>query len=45
MQTGATKSLLKSLMIDKDALEKSHKLVDGMAKLKDMKLLTGKDLN
>lgn len=32
-------------MIDKDALEKSNKLVEGMAKLKEMKLLTGKDLN
>lgn len=44
MQTGATKSMLKSLIIDKDSLERSKQLVEGMAKLKDMKLLEGKDL-
>ena len=36
---------MKSLLIDKEALERSKKLVEGMAKLKQMKLLTGKDLN
>lgn len=34
MQTGATKSMIKSLLIDKDQLEKSRQLVEGMAKLK-----------
>lgn len=42
MQTGATKSMIKSLLIDKDQLEKSRQLIEGMAALKDMKLLTGK---
>lgn len=42
MQTGATKSMIKSLLIDKDQLEKSRQLIEGMAALKEMKLLTGK---
>lgn len=42
MQTGATKSMIKSLLIDKEQLEKSRQLIEGMAALKDMKLLTGK---
>ena len=33
-QSGATKALMKSLMIDKDQFEKSQKLVEGMTKLK-----------
>lgn len=45
MQTGATKTMLKSLTIDKKSLERSQQLIDGMAKLKEMKLLSGKDLN
>lgn len=45
MQSGSTRSMMKSLLIDKDSLEKSQQLVEGMSKLKDMKLLTGKDLN
>ena len=34
MQTKTTQSMIKSLLIDKDNLEKSRKLVEGMAKLK-----------
>lgn len=44
MQTGKTKTMLKSLIIDKDSLERSRQLVEGMKKLKEMKLLEGKDL-
>ena len=36
--------MIKSLLIDKKALEKSAMLVDGMKKLKDMGLLTGKGM-
>ena len=45
MQTKATKNMLKSLSIDKDALDRSKQLIEGMSKLKEMKLLEGKDLN
>lgn len=45
MQTKTTKSLVKSLLIDKDQLEKSAKLIQGMSRLKEMNLLVGKDLN
>ena len=40
----AKKSMIKSLLIDKKALEKSEMLIDGMKKLKEMDLLTGKGL-
>lgn len=33
-QSGATKALMKSLLLDKDQFEKSQKLVEGMTKLK-----------
>lgn len=45
MQTKGTKSMLKSLSIDKDALVRSRQLIEGMSKLKEMKLLEGKDLS
>lgn len=34
MQTKTTQSMIKSLLIDKESLEKSRKLVEGMTKLK-----------
>ena len=45
MQTKATKTMLKSLSIDKEALDRSRQLIEGMSKLKEMKLLEGKDLS
>ena len=45
MQTKATKTMLKSLSIDKEALDRSKQLIEGMSKLKEMKLLEGKDLS
>lgn len=42
MQTGATKSMIRSLAVDKEALERSRQLIEGMSKLKEMKLLEGK---
>lgn len=44
-QTDATKSMIRSLRVDADKLEKSKKLVEGMANLKEMKLLSGRDFN
>ncbi len=34
MQTGATKSMIKSLLVDKNSLEKSQHLIEGMSRLK-----------
>jgi hypothetical protein len=42
---GSSKSMAKSLLIDKEQIEKSRKLIEGMSKLKGINLLTGKDLN
>ena len=45
MQSAATKTMIKSLKEDADKLEKSRKLVEGMANLKDMRLLSGRDFH
>ena len=42
MQSSATNNMFNSLRIDADKLEKSQKLVEGMAKLKEMHLLGNK---
>lgn len=36
---------MKSILADKQHFEKSQKLVEGLTKLKEMKLLTGMELN
>jgi hypothetical protein len=45
MQSAATKTMYSSLKQDAAKLEKSRKLVEGMAKLKEIKLLSGRDFN
>ena len=37
--------MIRSLKIDADKLEKSRKLIEGMANLKEMRLLSGRDFN
>ena len=43
-QSQAKKTMIQSLLIEKKALERSEMLVEGMKKLRDMNLLTGKGL-
>lgn len=45
MQSSGTKSMLRSLKIDADKLERSRKLIEGMADLKEKKLLTDRDFH
>ena len=45
LQSSATKTMYHSLKDDADKLEKSRQLVEGMAKLKELKLLNAKDFN
>jgi hypothetical protein len=42
MQSSTTRTMVKSLLVDRNQLENCKKLIEGMSKLKEMNLLKGK---